>query len=756
MVRCLFYLFLFLSKFAFAQQSAPFGHWTSYLSHKNGIDITSRGSSFYMITSGGLTEFNYETKEFKTFTQVDGLSSVNPTSIHYDSENDLVFIGYSNGIIDYFRTTDQFHSIRDIYLNQLFNDKSINSISSYGNYIYFCTSFGIVVYDIKKNETRYSYTKVGSNSSGQKINGLTIFEDTVWVGTPAGLFYAPINHPNLADESAWNRLNSIPNGACNFTTRTDSFHFFSIADTVFVMNKELMIRKLHDYNPQYQFSSIKNLKGKGKILNLTQTNNLYVVRHDTLAGVRYSPDASAATWIFDGYVLASADKSAGMVVLDDNLTYITPTMPTNNFATRIAVGPNELYIAPLGYSSIYAPLYGYSGVYYCHLPSRTWKILTANNGLDIQASRDIARGTYHDGSAWMGSWGDGISIIRNGTLESYINGTNSNLKGIFGNSEIRVSGIRFDSNNLLWVSTMLMSGFLQHRDGSGTWHSFTFPQTTATQPLDFVIDEFNSKWIVMREGGLVVFNENGTPSVKSDDQVRIVSEGLGQGNLTNKTVYSIAKDKSGYIWVGTAAGAAVFYNPGSIFSNDASADASCPIYEGRCLLKDEKVKAICVDGSNKKYFGTENGVFVFNAEGTEVIAEYKTTNSPLPSNVINDIQIEPETGEVFFATEAGVVSLMGPATEGKEEFKELTVFPNPVKPEFDGKITIRGISMNGKIRITTISGQLVKELQAEGGQAIWDGADINGKKVASGMYIALGVSEDGKKGGLAKITFLNK
>jgi FlgD Ig-like domain len=161
------------------------------------------------------------------------------------------------------------------------------------------------------------------------------------------------------------------------------------------------------------------------------------------------------------------------------------------------------------------------------------------------------------------------------------------------------------------------------------------------------------------------------------------------------------------------------------------------------LLETEDVRAIAIDGANRKWFGTTNGIFVQNPNGDQQVTKYTSTNSPLFDNAINDIQINPRNGEVWIATEKGVQTLRTEAVNGtKINLPSAYAYPNPVRPEYQGLISIYGLARDANVKITDAAGNLVYEGKSLGGQAVWDGRDYTGKRAASGVYLIFATSSE--------------
>ena len=261
-------------------------------------------------------------------------------------------------------------------------------------------------------------------------------------------------------------------------------------------------------------------------------------------------------------------------------------------------------------------------------------------------------------------------------------------------------------------------------------------------------------WIRNWKSGITVYDYNGTPFNSSDDRRRRLKQGDLQGGLPNIVVNEIEMDRDGYIWAATAAGVVVFYNTFDIFTPDASTDASCPVFERRCLLEQFQVNTIAVDGANNKYYGTEDGgVYYFNEDGTEELAHFTADNSPLISDRVTDLAIDNDTGELFIATDAGVVAYQAAATQPQEaeSMDALFAFPNPFKLEQHTQLTLRGASFESEVKVTTASGQLVKELTSLGGSVVWDGTDTRGNSVRSGVYLIHVLDRQGETSSISKV-----
>jgi hypothetical protein len=274
---------------------------------------------------------------------------------------------------------------------------------------------------------------------------------------------------------------------------------------------------------------------------------------------------------------------------------------------------------------------------------------------------------------------------------------------------------------------------------------------------DILITKTGHKWIVLPRGyGLFVLDDNNTPDVFIDDRYKkmLVED---SENKVISLVYSIAEDLDGNVWVGTDQGPLIYYNPENVFENDLKASRiKIPRNDGSGLadymLGTEIITSIAVDGSNRKWLGTySSGAYLLSPDGTVQIINHNEKNSPLFSNSIVSLAVDNKTGDVWLGTSKGLQSVRGDATAGEGKFTNVYTFPNPVREDFTGNVTITGLMRDSQIRITDISGNLVYETVSDGGQATWDLKIYNGQRVSTGVYLVFCASSDGSQSFVTKM-----
>ena len=313
-----------------------------------------------------------------------------------------------------------------------------------------------------------------------------------------------------------------------------------------------------------------------------------------------------------------------------------------------------------------------------------------------------------------------------------------------------------DDEKNLWITQSGVQGNIKTLKPDGTW--IVNPVTIDAPTIgDIIIAKSGYKWIILPRGyGLFILNDKNTPSDFSDDRYKKVVVKDIDGN-TYSNIYSIAEDLKGDIWIGTDQGPVVYYNPYSIFDDDPRAmRLKVPRNDGTELadymLATETITSIAVDGADRKWLGTfSSGAYLLSADGTQQILNYNEENSPLLSNSITSVLVEEKSGEIWFGTDKGTISLRGEATTGGENFDKIYSFPDPVREDYSGNVTITGLMRNTDIKITDVSGNLVYETTSTGGQATWDLTTYNGKRVSTGVYIVFCSSEDGAMSSVTKM-----
>jgi len=727
-------LFLLLLPLIINAQDVPIGYWKDYQSYTSASYVAEADNKIYCVTSGGLFYVNKEDNAINRLSKVTGLSDVGVKHVAYSEELKITVITYENCNIDIIKN-NQIINISDIKRKEIIGNKYINNITIREEIAYLSCSFGLVLVDLEKEEIKDTY-KIGQNGNFEGINSCAFDSTNIYVASDGGVYSADKNSNSLFDFNSW-KLD---------TNRAESYqNIFVIKDSIWVGNENSF------YNKNSLFLSFDD--------TILKYNNL-LLNADTIL----NNQLKAINFIYtdtEGYLWV-ADSANGLLKFTNSQYQesFVPEGPIRNDIYSLEYDKNTLYMCHGGHANFGTNSLINDGVSYKNTTD-TW---TNNNRSELGGARDILEVAVKDDYTFYASWYNGISKMKDEEfIEQYgYNNTNGVLDTTYySNNRIRISDIKFDNDGNLWGLSSEVNHPLFVKTKNNEWFSFNMNQDKVGLFFDdLIIDQYDQKWGVIGQlGGLFVYDHNNTISDKSDDQYKILKNTLGQGNLPSMGVYCIAEDLDGEIWVGTDKGIGIFYNPSAIFSESNFDAQQILITEGeygQYLLSEEKVKCITIDGANRKWIGTEkSGVFLISDDGIEEILHFTTYNSPLFSDNIFDITINPISGEVFIGTAKGLISYRSDATNGVTTLSTTKVFPNPVRETYNGIIAISGLVTDANIKITDINGNLVFEDFSKGGQASWNGKNKNGDRVSTGVYIVFSTDINGIEKIVSKILFIH-
>jgi streptogramin lyase len=254
-----------------------------------------------------------------------------------------------------------------------------------------------------------------------------------------------------------------------------------------------------------------------------------------------------------------------------------------------------------------------------------------------------------------------------------------------------------------------------------------------------VIDQNGLSWTRLPDylgGGILVKNSQ-------NNEQRVLSASIGNGSLPSSSIQSLALDQDGYVWFASDKGVGYFVTDDVL--NAGRVDAVLPVYGQRRLFANEKCTAIAIEPGNRKWIGTTDGLYLFSADGTELIQHFTAADSPLPADYINALRFDPEDGIIFIDTPNGMVSYRSNASASSENLSAVTIFPNPVRPGYAGIVGIKGLLDKSIVKITELSGRLIYETVAQGGTASWNLNDYTGRRARGGIYMVFIVSNDGNE-----------
>jgi len=758
-VRTIFLFLVLFPEIVLAQMGTPaLGMWREHLPYQSAVDVTASDKKVYCATPFSLFSVDIATNEVERMSRVSGLSETGVSTIQYDPLSKKLFIAYTNSNIDVLDAKG-IHNIPDIKRDNISGDKNVYHIYPDNDRCYLSTGLGVIVLDAMRHEVKQSWF-IGNNGLYVKTNGFTKSNGFFYAATEEGLKKISVNNSSPADFRNWQTHTSVAAKAVvNFQNKIILLQ----NDSLFIENGPGLNSFYADGWPVLSINISQNKllvcqrksTGESRVLHLDESGVVQKIIQQ--AGVVDFPKKAISVgndyWIADlfGSLIHWNGNSAEQYKLNS---------PENIATAEMTVFRNVFYAAAGSVNDAWNYQYNVNGTY--RLKDGTWKTFNRFQFPQLDSLNDIVTLAVdpRDETVWSGSFGGGLLHIKNNNALEIFKQASPLLPTPGDPGSYRVSGLAFDGDNNLWISNFGSPRQLHVLKNDGTWRSFNAPFFINENAVaKILIDDRNQKWIISPlNNGVIVYDHGLSIDNAGDDKWRMYKQGAGNGSLPSGEVFSIAKDKNGFIWIGTADGVAIIQCPQEAFT--ANCEAILPVIKeggfANYLFKGQSVKSIVVDGADRKWMATSNGVWLISAEGDKVLAHFTEDNSPLLSNDIRTIAINGKNGEVFFGTAKGIISFRGAATEAAEDQNNLLVYPNPVPPGYTGTIGIKGLPENSLVKIAEMNGRLVYQTRSLGGQAVWNGKDYKNNSVSTGIYLVIVVDENKQEKAVGKIVFVSK
>ena len=753
------------------------GTWRDHLPYGNCIDLCTVDKYVYCATPYSMFRYNTSDGDIFRISKVNFLSDVGISALEYDPYSKLIIVGYENGNVDLVSEGAGIN-IPDIKFSSIIGDKKIYDIFPFQNKIYLSTGFGVVVIDSDKKEIKETYF-IGTNGGPVRVNDLSIYNNKIYACTVNGIISADLNNPFLANFQNWTIFTDLPEAT--IPTQLEFFvdhMILSIPGT----NSDKVWRKSMSGGSWTTLVDQENIRVNklwSDIEWLTVSSNFsYKLFHfdfgqnfDVMVHAGETVEANMALGR-SNMDLWAADKRLGLLLykFNNEQSIIKPQGPTTADCRRIGAYNNNVWIAHGGVTPDWSNQWKTKDI--SAFINDNWVSMSADN-TNIENNNGVAAFTdimqiaidpIDNNKVAIASWEEGVVMGNASSLSGVAtngNGTTGPKQGSAQEEGWRgVAGVTYTPEGMLWCSNSWNTESLHAMDRSGNWYDFNFSTlvTNTDKAGDVLVGSNGYVYTYITGKGLLVLNTNGTIGNQSDDLYKILTDQEGAGGLPSRDVFCMEEDLDGEIWVGTAQGLGIYYSPDAIFSEgNFEAEQILIQQDGntQILLETETINSIKIDGSNRKWIATENsGVYLFSDDGLREIFHFTQDNSPLLSNNVYNIAINHSNGEVFFATEKGVIGFFSTATNFDPEMTNVRVFPNPVRPEYSGNITIDGLAYNTSVKVTDIEGNIVFETESEGGRAVWNGLDFKNERPQTGVYLVFVSTPDGSADEVRKLTFI--
>ncbi len=749
-------------------QAAQIGSWNVYLSYHNATKNVAAGKTIYTVANGDLYSYNTEDSEVRTYDNLNILNDVDIADIGYSQEAKKIILIYSNCNIDLLDANDNVQNLSALKEKSI-SGKEISNLYIYGSMAYLSTGFGLIEVDMKEGVFRNTY-RLGLEGTCVAAN-----ENNVFLGTTSGL-YVCSKQENMQLQSNWKKHQG--------STDWSKLLFYKDQllgvrkDSLFVIDTQRTntankingsaVTFIRETNDQLFWGDTKNICYGSDINNFT-----IIKENNTWKDIAYQ---GGTYWVSNQYQGLQGYKITGNQV-QMTTSSVIPDSPIRNLSYRLNWVGNRLLVAGgintvAGYFNTPTAMYMEDNQWtnFEEMTERPekYKSLRLANTTDLV--QDPTDPTHHYASLFR----SGLFEYKDGKFTKFHNADNSPLQSILSKSistyynYVSCAGLKFDPDGNLWMLCSQTDTVVRILRPDGKWNALYYePIQMASLCDNILIHSTGMVFVTSRrldQRGIFCIDTKGTLANTKDDKYILHKQIINQDETvyTPDEFYGICEDLDGRVWFGTTLGLFVIDNPEQVFDKDfritqVKVNRNDGSGLADYLLSGLPVTCIAVDGANRKWVGTQNnGIFLISADGQETIHHFTTEDSPLPSDAIQDIAVNSITGEVAIGTEKGLCSYMSDAIDAAEDLVKdnVLVYPNPVKSEYTGPITITGMTMDAEVKILSTNGQLVWKGVSTGGLVTWNGCNLSGKRVSSGVYHVVANDNAGNKAIVTRIVVI--
>ena len=755
-------LALLLSTLCLAASAQQLGTWRMYLSYHIATKSDVGGSIVYSLMNGNLLSYDTDDGEVRTYDQLTALSDVGISHIAYSREAHKLLIVYSNSNVDLLADDGTVQNLSALKDKRIL-DKEVTAVCINGSMAYLATGFGFLEIDMQEAVFRSTYRL------GLDAIGIYADDNLVMLGTTDGLYQCPKASnmqlmENWKKRTTWVSVQNICAYQGKIMALTNA--------TLYILDPAT------NTNTAYTKGAYTYLKVCGDKLFWGNKTTLNYTDDLTATPTTINTPVACNDVSYLGGTYWMSEGENGLVAYKLNGSEITPTgeviqpsSPIRDLGYRVQWVGNRLLVAG-GINTV--------GSFYNPATAMTYEdgVWTNFTEMDIPAeypslrlrnTTDLVQDPLDDTHHFASLYRTGLCEYRNGKCIKLYNHENSALKSLMPTlpqayNYVMCAALSYDTDGNLWMASSMMDSALHVLKPDGKWWSPYYEELDGTSLIDQILHHSSGiRFITSRridKRGIFCLDTKGTERTTDDRHImhqNIINQD-GTPYLPEQ-FYCVCEDLEGLVWVGTSSGLFVIEDVNEVFSpsfqftqikinrNDGSGLADY-------LLNDVSISCIAIDAANRKWIGTQtNGAYLISADGQEMLHHFTTEDSPLLSDEVQSISVNQETGEVVFGTDKGLCSYISDATAPEDELQKslVTVFPNPVTPDYNGPIAIRGLVSDTEVKIISTGGQLVWNGRSAGGTCLWNGVANNGRKVASGIYHVVANTPDGGKAIITRI-----
>lgn len=742
------------------------GSWKAYPALHIATYNIPAGDKIYSLCNGNLFSYDTNTTEIYTYDRINGLHDSNIEFIRYSKTTQKLVLIYENGNVDIIYPDNTIVNLKQLK-DKNYSNLKINNVYVKEEEIYICTNFGIIVLNTDKEIFENTY------DLGMDVMCCASKDNYIYLSSNTG-FYQGDKSLNLLDRNNWKYLNNTTFRELAFL-KDELIGSFTNSGIYSINQQTFGITLLRKISFSYFYAD-------DEYIIIGNNSNIYKLNStQDIQDISYSNKFNHLTYHKGTYWASQNLYGLQPYQLKENeltaiQSAIQPNSPVRDYFCKMHYHNDRLLIAG-GDLNYYGIIREGTVMYY---ENDTWYNFNEENieeqtNIIYNNTSSIAQDPNDETHHFVSSAGHGLYEFKDLKFVKRYDYTNSPLETILPDDKypenyVRCDALKYDSEGNLWMVNTEVEKVITVLKKDYTWTKLYYEEMDQVPDCPCLL--FDSKgriWINKKRGGegIFVLDYNGTIDDTSDD-IHVARKGLiNQDGVDYNDAWSfnyIALDHDERMWVGTNSGLFVIEDLEDYINNDEFRYTQIKIARNDgteyadYLLNGINISVITVDAANRKWIGTSNyGIYLISADGQEILQHFTTENSSLISNEIQSIAINPKTGEVMIGTTLGLMSYMSDANTPSSELDKdnVRVYPNPVNPDYNGLITVDGLTLNAEVKITTVTGQLVYSGHANGGLFTWDGKNQKGQRVSSGVYNIISTNTEGKKAIVNRITFIH-
>ena len=732
------------------------GEWQVYPSYGIATQNIAVGQRVYGVASQHLLCYDSEDTSVRVYDSLNDLNDIHITNIAYSSVAKCLILIYDNGNIDLLDLDDNVRNIASLKESTL-SSVAVNDIFVSGATAYVAMNFGFFTLDMQEGVIRDLY-RLGVN-----VQAIGVKDESVYLCTDQGIYRSTEADRHML--ANWQRVATWS----NYFKR-----MVMLGDDIYILRGTSLLRLEKNNSITTLQNGVNLVKASGDQMIYTTSDHIYILTASGLTSIEQANEwqdvsyGNGTYWASEGLAGLKGYRLSGDA-LTESVGSIRPNSPVRDLFYRMSYVGDRLLVA----GGVNTPYAIYNPLTAMYLEDDTWTNFDEQTAAEQYPSLHLWNMTHlvqdpDDPSHHFGSgYRTGIYEYRDGKFVRLLNSDNSPLRQIkdYGLNYVGCTGLQYDEDGNLWVMNQQTDTIVRILQPSGRWLSLYYDEISGVEtPTDYLFTTSGVKFLVSQRvdgRGFFGFHTNGTLNTVRDDKHLLRSTITNQDGTSYAPdrFFCMAEDMDGRVWCGTQMGLFVINDPTTFFDSDfhyeqikISRNDGSGLAD--YLLSGVAITCIAVDGANRKWIGTSsNGIYLVSADGQELLQHFEADDSPLLSNDIQSIAIHPTTGRVMIGTAMGLCSYVSDATEAEEELQgdNVVAYPNPVRPDYTGPIAIRGLTMDGEVKILSSTGQLVWNGVSNGGTLAWNGKNKHGRRVASGVYHVVANTREGKKAVVSRI-----